>query len=169
MTRLQKIHKKAKADAFAYGTSKSVYSYPDGKPKQSYKADLKLAYPHRNDWATKQRAAGAACDVFVGTVVRSSGADKDFPSAITKIQDYCKKHPKRWKKLDITEEDKMMSGDIIYQYFTNGKKHVSIYLGEGKVANAHRVLKTYAVIELYSKVIKPKEDCTRFWVYRVKG
>lgn len=167
MTRGKKIAARARRDSFIYGTKKEVYAYPTGKRKATYMNDLNRVYPENKSWS-RQRSRGAACDVFVGTVVRASGVDKNFPPSILEIEDYCKKHKKKWKKMLVTNKEKMRQGDIIFQFFKSGGRHVSIYLGKGKVANAHAVAQTYSVVESYSKVIKPKKDCTKFWIYRAR-
>ena len=169
--RAYKIYKRAKLDAFPYGTKKSIYAYPNGHAKKQFRIDLKKAFPNRKDWE-KQRAKGAACDVFTSTVIRASGIDLNFPSSITKIDEYCKKNSKKWKRLRITNRKKMRRGDIIVQFFKNGQKrgnrHVSIYLGGNRIANAHAKRKTYGVIEAYNKIIKPKKKCESFLVYRIR-
>lgn len=50
-------------------------------PTSAYKAALKQAYPNRKSWG-KEAKVGRSCDVFVGTVVRTLGWDKDYPRGL---------------------------------------------------------------------------------------
>lgn len=165
LTKADKIVAMAKACAYAYGTKKSVYKYPDGKPKKAYKVALNEAYPDRSSWG-KQPRKGASCDVFVGTVARASGVDKKFPRGLDEVEPYMKKHTGKWKKLNITDRDKMKPGDIVYQIYNSGAGHIFIYLGGNRVANAHYVKKTYPIREAYSSIAKKPSQCKKFWVYR---
>lgn len=62
----------AKAKQFA-GSAK--------KPTDAYKTALAKVYPNKKGWGTKSKQ-GRACDVFVGTVVRSTGLDKNCPRGL---------------------------------------------------------------------------------------
>lgn len=47
----------------------------------AYKAALNKAYPNRKSWGKSARL-GKSCDVFVGTVIRSLGIDKNYPRGL---------------------------------------------------------------------------------------
>ena len=159
------IAEKAVECAWPYGTSRSKYKYHGGQRTDAYTAALSQAYGSRSGWG-QQTKAGASCDVFVGTVIRASGYDTDFPRGLDDVESYCRKHPEKWENTGITSESQMQPGDVVYQRFKSGGGHISIYLGDGKVANAHYVSKTYAVIEKFSSKVKSPGSVRKHIVYR---
>ena len=161
--KLKKIAEMARKCAWKYGTPKKRYKYPSGKRKKAYVQALKKAYGKRKGWG-KQTKAGASCDVFVGTVVRASGVDPNFPRGLDEQIPYLKKS-KKWRR-GSRKLKKMKPGYIIVQKYKTGGKHIMIYLGNGYVANAHYVKKTYPIIEKHSKIVKPKSKCKIYRVYR---
>lgn len=164
-TYAEKIIAKAKECSWAYGTKKSKYAMPDGKPKKEYRQALNRAYPNRDSWGFRPRH-GRSCDVFVGVVARDSGADKNFPRGLDEVIPYVKKHSKKWELLNIHDRKKMKPSDIIYQIYKSGAGHICIYMGGNRVANAHYVKNTYPVIQAYSNIVKDAKDCRQFYVIR---
>lgn len=162
-TKGQKICDLAIKCSWKSGTPRSTYGYPQGKRRKAYREALNKAYPHREKWG-KQTRAGASCDVFVGTVVRASGIDKKFPRGRDEQLPYLKKS-KKWKSVS-RDRKKLKKGDIIEQKYKSGGSHIMIYVGNGKVANAHYNGKTYPIREKYSKVVKPASKCSHYKVYR---
>ena len=160
----EKIAAMAKACAWPAGTKKSKYAYPGGAPTPEFKAAIEKAYPDRRGWG-KQAKAGASCDVFVGVVVRASGIDPTFPRGLDGVVKHCKVNS-RWKLTRIKSTSKLEPGDVIYQEWSGGG-HISIYVGGGKIANAHYVGKTYGVIEKASN-LKSASKCQIYTVYRAK-
>lgn len=160
----EKISDKAKQLAWPYGTDKDKYRYPSGSATAAFKAAIEKAYPDRRGWG-KQTRAGASCDVFVGVVVRASGIDPTFPRGLDGVVKHCKVNS-RWKLTGIKSTSKLEPGDIIYQEWSGGG-HISIYVGGGKIANAHYVGKTYGVIEKVSN-LKSASKCQIYNVYRAK-
>lgn len=112
-----------KANEFAYATNTSKAKYPDGEPKPAYKKGLNEAYPDRSGWGTAPKK-GASCDVFVGTVVRCAGVDKNFPRGLS--PSYIAKSNK-FKKVG---KKNLKDGDIIVS-----PKHICIHYG-GKIKEA---------------------------------
>jgi len=162
-TKGQKICDLAIKCSWKSGTPRSTYGYPQGKRRKAYVQALKKAYGDRKGWG-KQTRAGASCDVFVGTVVRASGIDKKFPRGRDEQLPYLKKS-KKWKSVS-SDRKKLKKGDIIEQKYKSGGSHIMIYVGNGKVANAHYNGKTYPIREKYSKVVKPASKCSHYKVYR---
>lgn len=163
----QKIDAKAKECSYPKGTSKDVCGYPNGKPKPEYKKALDEAYPDRSKWG-KQTRAGASCDVAVGTFVRASGVDKKFPRGLDEVEAYMKKNKDKWEKTGITKKSEMKKGDVIYELYKGGGGHISVFINENTIANAHYNGKTYPILESYDKQIKGKSKCKKFIVYRAK-
>ena len=163
-TNAQKICDQAKACAWPYGTVKSKYSYPNGSATAAFKKAIEKAYPNRNNWGTQTRK-GASCDVFVGTVIRSSGYDPSFPRGLDEVEKHCKSNPK-WTNTGIKDLSKLQPGDVVF-YLYDGGGHIYIYVGDGKIANAHYKGRTYGIIQKLSAVRKPSQTKT-FIVYRAK-
>lgn len=161
-TKAQKLVDRAIKDAWPLGTKKRVYRYPSGKRRAQYTKDLQKAYGSRSGWGTQTRA-GASCDVFVGTVVRATGVDKKFPRGLDEQIPYLEHHPKKWKRVGWEHRQ---PGDIILQVYKTGGKHILIYLGHGKIANAHYVKRTFPIIERFRSIVKSPSRCSICRVYR---
>lgn len=160
----EKIADMAKKCAWPYGTAKSKYKYPGGSATADFKKAIAKAYPDRSKWG-KQTRAGASCDVFVGTVIRASGIDTSFPRGLDGVVKHCAGSPK-WNLTGIKSESKMKPGDIIYQTYSGGG-HIFVYLGGGKIANAHYVGKSYGIVQKFSST-KPASKCKKYNVYRAR-
>lgn len=158
-TKAEKLVERCKKDAWPYGTKKSVYRYPSGRPRKQYKKDLAKVYPNRKNWST-QPSKGASCDVGVGTVVRASGVDPKFPRGLDEQLPYLKKS-KKFKRVK-----KPKAGDIIYQLYKSGGGHISIKVKKGFVYNAHYYGKTYPVIQKYKNQVKPRSKCKVSLIFR---
>ena len=161
----QMIADQAVRCAWPYGTPRSKFRYGSGIRTEAYTEALQVAYGSRSGWSSQTRA-GASCDVFVGTVVRSSGYDKGFPRGLDDVESHCRNHPEKWQNLGAATESKLQPGDVIYQIFNSGVGHISIYLGNNRVANAHYMSKTYGVIEKYSSKVRSPGSCRKSIVYR---
>lgn len=154
---------KAKELAWPYGTDKEVCKYDGGSPTDAFKMALDTAYPDRSGWGKKPKA-GASCDVFVGTVVRAAGFDENFPRGLDDVEDHIDKYPDLWQKLSYSDPSgfELRPGDVIFQKWnTNGKPygHIMIYIGDGKVANAHYGGGgIYGVIQSLNKQIRNDTD-----------
>ena len=162
-----KIRAKAKELAWPKGTPKKKYEYPGGSATKAFQEAIKKVYPNRNQWS-KQPSVGASCDTAVGTIIRASGVDKNWPRGLDEIEAHAKKHKKKWKKLRTAKEKRMKPGDVIYQIFDSGAGHVSIYMGNGRIANAHYYGKTYLVIQSFNAHVKKASECRKAFVYRAR-
>lgn len=127
-----------KANELAYSSSPSEAKYPSGRPKAAYKAALEKAYPNRSSWG-KAPKVGASCDVFVGTCVRASGIDADFPRGLAEQWPYLAKSKKFTCALNLTSRNLKASdlkdGDIITYCYSKGGGHILIYY-KGKLKHA---------------------------------
>ena len=164
-TNAQKIAEKAIECAYPAGTPKSKYSYPGGSPKPEYKAALNRAYPDRSKWGAQTRA-GASCDVFVGTVCRDSGVDPKFPRGLDGVMKHMTGNQK-WTLTGAKDKSKMQPGDVVFQLYKGGGGHIFVYLGNGKIANAHYNGKTYGIVQDISTT-RPASKCKTYNVYRAK-
>ncbi|MDO4176997.1 MAG: peptidoglycan-binding protein [Bacillota bacterium] len=151
------IAAQAKKLAWPYGTAKSVYKYPSGNPTSYFKEAIDDVYPRHMHWM-KQCRWGASCDVFVGTCVRASGYDTNFPRGLDEDYSYLP-HSSKFEKVSASE---IQSGDIMLR-----RGHIQIYIeddeGTGYIANAHFKLKTYGIIE------KKNPSLGRYTIYHPTG
>jgi hypothetical protein len=125
------------------GTDKAVYSYPDGSPTDNFKKAIDAVYPNRSSWSDAPRA-GASCDVFVGTVVRTSGYDPDYPRGWDDQYDYLQTS-KKWTQVPYSGDlSALKDGDIILYKRNSGRKHTCIFVEiEGKPYLAEAQIKKY--------------------------
>lgn len=121
-----------KANDFAYSTNTADANYATGKPKDSYKKALNEVYPDRSKWGKAPRA-GASCDVFVGTCIRASGADKNFPRGLAEQIPYLQKSS-IFKEVKVSA-DTVQDGDIIIYTKNAGGGHICIVCS-GKIKEA---------------------------------
>lgn len=121
----------AKAETLAYPTNTAKADYPNGKPTDAFKKAMDSVYRGFKFWNAWSRV-GASCDVFVGTCVRSSGLDPDFPAGLWKQQ--------RWMEQRLQKvKEPLQDGDIIiYKKDMAGRHgHICIhYKGKVKEASA---------------------------------
>lgn len=162
MTSAEKLNKQAIALAWPKGTPKAKYHYPKGHATPAFKKALKKAYPKRSKW-NKLSRKGVACDVAVGTVVRTSGVDKKFPRGYTEQLPYMKKS-KKFKKVKYSYKKSQIKGGDIFHY----KGHIAMAVTiNGKLylyeAQLHK--KNYAHISSIKKVLKKHSKMN---VYRAK-
>ena len=119
-----------KANELAYPTNTSKADYPKGSPTVAFKKAMDSVYHGFKFWNAWSRA-GASCDVFVGTCVRSSGLDPDFPAGLWKQQ--------KWMESRLQKVKDIQDGDIIiYRKDLAGRHgHICIvYKGKIKEASA---------------------------------
>lgn len=120
------------ANKLAYKTNDSKAKYPSGKPTEAFKKAFAKVFKGFHFWS-KASKAGASCDVFVGTCVRASGVDKNFPAGLWKQQKYMLKHCLKVEP----EKANIQNGDIfLYKKDKAGRHgHVGIFY-DGKVKEA---------------------------------
>ena len=122
------------ATELAYSGAPKEARYPSGKPTAAYKKALNDVYPDRSKWGKAPRK-GASCDVFGGTVARSSGVDKKFPRGLSDQIKYLPKSDK-FKLIKGATKAKLKDGDyIIYQRKNSNKGHICLYV-DGKIKHA---------------------------------
>ena len=143
LTGAQKLLKKAKELAWAYGTDPKKYSYKTGAPKAKCKAAMK-----KYGWASN-KAELSDCGNFVSTVVRESGVSKTFKA----LHGVKTPFPKSEKGFVLVHSGKaipsglLKAGDIIRYKKTNGKQHAMMYYGDGKVCEASHKNRYGAVVK----------------------
>lgn len=72
---------------------------------------------------------GASCDVFVSTVMRYSGSDKDFPPEGPIVQeDHMRAHTDMYMQVEATDVSDLQAGDILVT--TENGRHIYLFLGE---------------------------------------
>jgi hypothetical protein len=72
----------------------------------------------------------ADCGAFVGTVMKASGVDKDYPGISTSVQlDYVKSHKEKYMIIESPKASELQPGDVLI--VNNGNQHhTQIYTGQ---------------------------------------
>ena len=161
------ISQQAALIAYPYGTAKT---WPKDKPKPEFAKAIQDAYGDRNGWG-KQTKAGASCDVFAGTVIRSSGYDRKFDRGLEEDYRNLPKNPK-FKKMDITNASDMKPGDVILYKNKGRGGHIAIITersGKKYIAEASYSMKRYGRLTSmhdwtpskfrYFGVFRPTQTC----------
>lgn len=154
--------------AWPDGTSSSKYKYPQGYATDSYKKALEQAFGSRKGWgdATKK---GASCDVFLSTVLRTTGVAPDCPRGLQELFPYFANSSK-FQRVDYDGKiSTLRSGDIIIYYHSNGA-HCCIYFnknGKDYIAEANHN-STYGMITSRSADLRDRTKATsKKYIYRV--
>ena len=148
----------------AYKNQPAEAKYPTGKPTDAYKDALNKVYPDKKHWSEAPKV-GASCDVFVGTVVRTSGVDPKYPRALNKQAEYLKKSEK-FQEVKASSVQDLQDGDIIIYGRPNGNGHTCIYAG-GKIREAS-LKHWYGVTTNTAKARLNKTGKAWIRVYRAK-
>lgn len=167
-----KIANKALELAWPEGTASSKYSYNGGSPTSAYAAALDSVYPDHNKWNAGSNT-GASCDVFVGTVVRATGYDMDFPRGLDQQWPYMEKSSK-WKEVANFDRNvsSLKNGDIIiYRKSSGSGRHVFIYYNtNGNAGYAEASLKSkYGIAIAGTSAVQKKlskSNITKIAVFR---
>ena len=174
----ERITNKAFDIAWPAGTSSSKYKYNGGSPTAAYRYALETAYPNRGSWGAPPRA-GASCDVFVGTVLRSCGVDPSAPRGLAEQFPYFASSSKYRRISYNGDRSVLRSGDIVlYKVKGSNGAHVFIYLkknGKEYIAEAN-YSSTYGVIQSSSSALnvrlrtsdKVMSGDYKMSVYRIK-
>ena len=117
-----------KAIELAYPDDPPEAQYPGGKPTEKYKEALKIAYPDRKSWGAAPRA-GASCDVFVGTVLRTTGIAPDFPRGLSEQIPYLRNSDRFYDIGYTGDRSALKPGDIIVIDYGTGA-HICIIVNE---------------------------------------
>jgi hypothetical protein len=106
------------------------YSWPASRgltPKPEYAAAIRQYNPGAS-------AGGADCGVFVGLVMKTSGADPNYPPGGTSIQaKYVRDHPEKYDVTDKFEIKDLLPGDILIVNQGTGAGaagHTLFFIGE---------------------------------------
>ena len=111
--------------AWPYGTPAEVYKYDGGSPKDEFKSALDAAYPDRSGWGKKPKA-GASCDVFVGTVIRTAGFDERFPRGLDEQETHTPTGMVKHVMYNADMYKQSAFGDIIWYDYSGPGGHVLI-------------------------------------------
>lgn len=110
-----------------------LFSWPERSPESTSlipKPEYAAALAKFNPGAPY---AGADCAAFVGTVMRASGADPNFPPYATSAQEaYVRSHPELYDVVDSTSVADLKPGDILIVNQNGGSGangHTLIYVG----------------------------------------
>lgn len=122
-----------KANEYAYANNTKKADYKTGKPTEAYETGLQAAYPSRDKWSAPARK-GASCDVYVGTCIRSSGIDKQFPRGLDGQWERLKDSDK-FRLIKNPTAETVKDGDIITYAKSSEGGHICIVC-DGKIKEA---------------------------------
>lgn len=117
-------------------TEDAKTDYPGGSGSEAFNDAHKKVTPGSSDACA---ARGASCDMFVATVVRWAGYDKDYPLGNVMTQyAWARNHPELWEVIDWDgDQSKVQAGDVIWE---NGGGHTYIVMqdesGKNWIASA---------------------------------
>ena len=159
-TNKEKLVDKARELAWKKGTDKSKYAWVGGSATEAFKKAFDKAYPNRKSWG-KAPKAGCCCDVAIGTIVRASGLDADFPRGFDEQLKHSNKNFQKLIYKNVTPYSVSQDGDIIlyYKKADGSSKHV-LMRGDGYIYEA-QYEKTYLHV---NTGVKKKLDVKRPYV-----
>lgn len=105
-------------------------------PTAAYKAALNKAYPNRKSWG-KAAKAGRSCDVFVGTVMRTSGLSANCPRGLKEQYKFKPTNFTRHVYKNVTPKSVSKTGDIIIYKKKGGGGHACIRTSGGIMQANH--------------------------------
>ena len=153
--------------AWPKGTPSATYAYSGGAPTPNFVNALNTVYPDRGNWSAAPRA-GASCDVFVGTTVRTSGYDPYYPRGWSDQYNYLQSSDK-WVRIAYSGSlSTLQSGDIILYKRDSGGCHTCIYVeinGTPYLAEA-QISKNYGYLNSSTSKIQKFSDKKLLVVYR---
>ena len=159
------IGAKAKQLAWAIGTPKSKYAWDGGSATKAFKLAIDKVYPNHNKWSEAPRE-GACCDVFVGTVIRASGVDKNYPRGFDEQIKYTSDKLTKLVYKNVAPIDVIKDGDaVLYTKNASGTdKHTLIY-ADGVIYEA-QYEKTYGHVNKSLTKLKTKRP--KVVIFRAK-
>lgn len=126
------ITQTAKNLAWPIGTPTDYFRYSGGSATGNFQAALNAVYPNRGSWSAAPRV-GASCDVFVGTTIRYSGYDPNYPRGWDDQYSYLQSSDK-WVRIAYNGNTSVLrSGDIVLYKRDSGGCHTCIYVVENGV------------------------------------
>ncbi len=172
------INATAVALAWPYGTDKKVFEYTQsnglqskaaynniskwtgGKATDAFNKAIDEVYPNRK-WSQCPRI-GASCDVFVGTSVRYSGYDKEWPRGLGDQVEHAKKNPELWEYYPNAHGMDPQPGDVVntggHTYIVVQDEKGDFYRAEaGLCHNFGRISRKFNGFESGSRVFRAKK------------
>lgn len=148
--------------AWPLDTEDSKTDYPGGSGSEVFNDAHKKVTPGSSDACA---ARGASCDMFVATVIRWAGYDKNYPLGNVMGQyAYVRSHPDLWEIIDWSGDQSMVqAGDVIWE---NGGGHTYIVMqdesGKNWIASASHCdyfgkIKKWRNPRLPAKIIRAKK------------
>lgn len=153
--------------AWPIGTPTATFKYDGGSPTAAFQAAINAAYPNRSNWSKAPRL-GASCDVFVGTTIRTSGYDPNYPRGWDEQYDYLPNSDK-WVRIAYSGDISVLrSGDIVLYKRDSGGCHTCIFVivnGTPYLAEA-QISKYYGYMKSNISKIQKFSDKKALVVYR---
>lgn len=100
------------------------------KPTAAYKSALKKAYPSKKGWGSAAKA-GRSCDVFVGTVLRTSGLSSSCPRGLKDMYNFKPTNFNRYVFHNVKPSSVSKYGDVVIYKKKGGGGHACIRSANG--------------------------------------
>lgn len=100
------------------------------KPTAAYKSALKKAYPSKKGWGSAAKA-GRSCDVFVGTVLRTSGLSSSCPRGLKDMYNFKPANFNRYVFHNVKPSSVSKYGDVVIYKKKGGGGHACIRSANG--------------------------------------
>ena len=94
-------------------------------PTTAYKAALNRVFPNRKNWGAAAKA-GRSCDVFVGTVLRTSGLSSSCPRGLKEQYTFKPTNFNRYVFHNVTPKSVSRYGDVVIYKKKGGGGHACI-------------------------------------------
>ncbi len=171
------INGAAVALAWPLGTDKKVYNYQQanglqskpayyniakwtgGKATDAFNSALDKFYPEHKSWS-QCPSIGASCDVFVGTSVRYSGYDPEWPRGLSEQVAHVNSHSDLWELLEGKGLEPM-AGDVVntggHTYIVVQDENGDFYRAEAGLCHTFGVIsRKFNGFESNAKVFRAK-------------
>lgn len=100
------------------------------KPTAAYKSALKKAYPSKKGWGSAAKK-GKSCDVFVGTVLRTSGLSSSCPRGLKDMYNFKPTNFNRYVFHNVKPSSVSKYGDVVIYKKKGGGGHACIRSANG--------------------------------------
>ena len=140
---------------------KNISKWTGGKATDAFNAAIDAVYPNRK-WSQCPRI-GASCDVGVGTTVRFSGVDPEFPRGLGEQIEYAQKHSDLWEVIEASGASPQ-AGDVVndtrsghHTYIIVQDEKGDFYRAEsGLCSNFWRISRKFNGFESGARILRAK-------------
>ena len=139
---------------------KNPSKWISGQATDAFNAAIEEVYKDRKSWGQCPRI-GASCDVFVGTSIRYSGYDEDWPRGLGDQFAHVKAHPDLWETISNARGVAPQPGDVVntgtHTYIVVQDENGDFYRAEASLCDAFgRISRKFKGFESGATVFRAK-------------